>query len=163
MAAEVTVRQATSDDLPAVARVWHGGWADGHLGHVPVELAAHRTRAHFDGLAAARLAHTSVAVSEDRIVGFIVVHDDELEQCYVDRAARGSGVADILIAHGERLVAERFDVAWLAVVEGNARARRFYERSGWRDAGAFDYAAEVEGGSIAVPARRYEKRLKVSA
>ena len=57
------------------------------------------------------------------------------------------------------MIGHRFDRAWLAVAAGNARARRFYERSGWRDAGAFDYAAEIAGGTIAVPCRRYERRL----
>jgi hypothetical protein len=46
-------------------------------------------------------------------------------------------------------------VAWLAVVPGNARARRFYERSGWADDGGFDYVA----GEITVPCRRYVKRV----
>jgi hypothetical protein len=46
-------------------------------------------------------------------------------------------------------------VAWLAVVTGNARARRFYERSGWADDGELDYVAD----GVAVPCRRYVKRL----
>ena len=57
------------------------------------------------------------------------------------------------------MIAGRFDTAWLAVVAGNARARRFYEKSGWHDAGGFDYPAEIKGGTIPVPSRRYEKGL----
>jgi len=45
------------------------------------------------------------------------------------------------------------------VVAGNARALRFYERSGWVDAGAIDYDAPIEGGAIRVACRRYEKRV----
>jgi hypothetical protein len=55
-----------------------------------------------------------------------------------------------------RAIATRFAAGWLAVVAGNARARRFYERNGWRDAGAIDYAAEIRGGTLPVPCRRYE-------
>ena len=52
------------------------------------------------------------------------------------------------------------DVAWLAVVAGNARARSFYERMGWRDEGGFDYEAAVEDGTtVSVPCRRYVKPL----
>ena len=45
----------------------------------------------------------------------------------------------------------------LAVVPGNARARRFYERCGWADGGLFDYAAAVSGGTMDVPCHRYVK------
>lgn len=155
-----SLRPARSDDVSAIARVWHAGWSDGHLGHVPEQLLAHRTRDHFDALAQSRVADTTVAVVGAEVVGFVVVHGDELEQCYVDAASRGSGVAALLIAHAERTIGAGHARAWLAVVGGNARARRFYERSGWHDAGGFDYQAEVEGGVVAVPARRYEKELR---
>jgi ribosomal protein S18 acetylase RimI-like enzyme len=69
-------------------------------------------------------------------------------------------VADALLRHAEQRIAERFATAWLAVVEGNGRARRFYERCGWHDAGCFDYQAEIEGGRLPVRSRRYEKRLQ---
>ena len=73
---------------------------------------------------------------------------------------RGTGVAPRLLSEGERLVAASgFEQAWLAVVAGNMRARRFYERSGWIDEGAFEYLAAGPGGTISVPARRYVKRV----
>jgi hypothetical protein len=68
-------------------------------------------------------------------------------------------VAGPLLRRAEQQIADRFDRAWLAVVAGNGRARRFYERSGWSDAGAFEYAAEITGGTMLVPCRRYEKAL----
>jgi hypothetical protein len=43
---------------------------------------------------------------------------------------------------------------------GNARARRFYQRQGWTDAGPLAYPAEVSGGTVSVLCRRYEKRLR---
>ncbi|HET8645160.1 MAG TPA: GNAT family N-acetyltransferase, partial [Vicinamibacteria bacterium] len=93
------------------------------------------------------------------VVGFVTVIDDEVEQIYVARGARGTDVANALLRHAEEEIAGRYEVAWLAVVTGNARARRFYERNGWQDAGRLDYQAEVAGGTIPVPSRRYEKRL----
>ena len=48
-------------------------------------------------------------------------------------------------------------VLW--VLPGNARARRFYERRGWRDGGLFEHGAPHEGGPIPVPCHRYVKTL----
>ena len=88
--------------------------------------------------------------------GFVMVAGDEVEQVFVDASFRGGGVADALLAEAERLVAAGgHTVAWLAVVPGNARARRFYERSGWADDGGFDYVADA----ITVPCRRYVKQV----
>jgi GNAT superfamily N-acetyltransferase len=100
-----------------------------------------------------------VAVVGSTVVGFVTVHDDELEQLYVAERARGRGVAVALIRCGEARIAERFALAWLAVAVGNARARRFYAREGWSDAGAFDYPAAIEGGTVLVPCHRYEKHV----
>jgi ribosomal protein S18 acetylase RimI-like enzyme len=157
--AGLALRPAVPEDGEAVAAVWHAGWADGHLGHVPRALAAHRTLDDFRRRVPSRLAQTTVAVCDGRVVGFVMLHADEVEQVYVAREARGGGVADALLLHAEQEVARRAPVAWLAVAAGNARARRFYERNGWIDEGPFDYAAEVAGGTMAVPCRRYVKRV----
>jgi ribosomal protein S18 acetylase RimI-like enzyme len=154
-----SLRGATPADVDAIAAVWHAGWRDGHLGHVPAALHPHRTLWHFRERVPPRLRTTTVATIGSAVVGFVVVHDDEIEQVYVAEETRGSGVADALLARGESIIAEGHDRAWLAVVAGNARARRFYQRNGWRDLGAIDYPAETAGGPLSVPCRRYEKRV----
>jgi len=156
----VTLRPAVADDVDAIAEVWHQGWRDGHLGHVPDALLPHRGLVHFRERVPPRIPTTTVATIGATVVGFVTVHDDEAEQVYVAASARGGGVANMLLRHAEQVIAERYDTAWLAVVAGNARARRFYEKSGWRDAGGFDYGAEIRGGTIPVPSRRYEKRVR---
>lgn len=153
------LRAANEDDLEAVAGIWHRGWLDAHLGRVPEALVEHRQPEHFVGLVRKRIPLTTVAIDGDQVVGFVTVHDEEVEQIYVAAAARGGGVADALLRHAEEKIATRGAAAWLAVVAGNTRARRFYERNGWRDGGALEYAAEVSGGTISVPCRRYEKVL----
>jgi ribosomal protein S18 acetylase RimI-like enzyme len=158
-----TLRAATAEDVEAIASIWHSGWRDGHLGHVPDGLLPHRQLADFRARVPPRLGMTTVAIIESRVVGFVTVHDDEIEQLYVAAPARGGGAADALLRHGEKMIAARFDLAWLAVVAGNARARRFYARNGWRDAGAFDYPAETASGTFPVPSRRYEKRVVAGA
>jgi ribosomal protein S18 acetylase RimI-like enzyme len=152
------VRRATTDDVDAIATIWHAGWADGHLGHVPPELVPHRrNKEQFVPRARERVEDTWVAESGGRIVGFVVVKHDEIEQMYVDRTARGTGVAATLLRKGEAEIrGAGHRRAWLAVVPGNQRARSFYARLGWRDAGPIAYQAETTEGPMAVPSHRYE-------
>jgi ribosomal protein S18 acetylase RimI-like enzyme len=154
------LRPATAQDAEAVAAIWHAGWRDGHLGNVPAELIAIRTPESFRTRAAERVADTVVATVGDTVAGFIMVAGAEVEQVYVAAEHRGSGVARLLLAEAERLVAAGgHPRAWLAVVAGNERARRFYARAGWIDEGLFEYAAGFGRGTIAVPAHRYAKAL----
>lgn len=158
--AEITLRPATPQDADAIATVWHGGWRDGHLGNVPEALLPYRELTHFRDRVPARIPHTTVATIGASVVGFVTIHDDEVEQVYVAREARGGGAANALLREAEERIAARHEAAWLAVVAGNARARRFYARNGWVDGGAFDYPAEIPGGTIPVPSHRYVKRLR---
>jgi GNAT superfamily N-acetyltransferase len=155
----ITLRPADAGDAAALAELWHEGWLDGHLGHVPVALHAHRRPADFRARIPARLRSTTVAVADGFVVGFVTVVGDEVEQLYVGRGARGGAVAGALLDHGEALVSTRHDTAWLAVVPGNTRARRFYARRGWRDAGPVDHRADIPGGTMVVPSHRYEKEV----
>lgn len=156
----VMLRQATANDAPKIAEIWHLGWRDGHLGFVPEELVAARHEDSFRIRAAQRVSDTAVAVINGEVAGFVMVVGDEVEQVYVAALHRGTGVADMLMTKAERRVARNgYATAWLAVVAGNARARRFYERRGWSDAGPFNYAAAGEDGPISVPSRRYVKHL----
>jgi GNAT superfamily N-acetyltransferase len=156
-----TLRPGGEADVDAIADIWHRGWRDGHLGHVPAALPPLRGLAQLRARVPARLGTTTVATIGPVVVGFVALHDDEVEQLYVDAAARGTGVAAALLAHGESVIGATHDRAWLAVVPGNARARRFYERCGWSDGGPFDNPAWTPGGAtLAVSCLRYEKRLR---
>src|SRR5215475_8800251 len=157
---QVLLRPASRDDADAIAALWHRGWIDGHLGHVPEALHPYRRLEDFQQRVPPRLGTTTVATLGPEIVGFVTVQGDEVEQLYVAEAARGGGVASLLLRHGEQVIAPRYPSAWLAVAVGNARARRFYERQGWSDAGALDYAAETTAGPVSVPCRRYERAVR---
>ena len=161
---EPTLRFATRGDAVAIARIWHDGWQVAHLGNVPGELIAARTPESFVERAADRAAHadgeakTVVADVGGAVAGFVMVLDDEVEQVYVDAGFRGSAVSPALLAEAERLVAAGgHETAWLAVVAGNTRARRYYERHGWTDGGPFDHHAP---GGIMVPAHRYTNKVR---
>jgi ribosomal protein S18 acetylase RimI-like enzyme len=155
----VLLRAASETDSDDIAHVWHAAWGDGHRGHVPRELLALRTLAHFLSRVPPRISNTTLAIVAERVVGFVSVQDNELEQLFVLAEARGTGAARALLREGERRIAMQFDTAWLSVVAGNQRARRFYAREGWRDDGPIQYSAEIAGGQIVIDTHRYEKRV----
>ena len=153
------IRPATGADMAAVADLWHEGWHAGHAGHVPPGLTAARTLAAFHERTPARVADTTVALAgSGELLGFVMVVGDEVEQVFVGPAARGTGLARDLLAEAERQVAAGgHREAWLAVVVGNARARRFYEKRGWRDEGDLAYEVVADGQRFVSPCRRYVK------
>ena len=156
----VGLRKGIPEDAAGIATIWHSGWHDGHDDRVPRELTEIRTEEAFRARAAERAADMTVAVVDAEVAGFFLVVDDELEQLYVSRTHRGTGIAGALIREAERqIAASGYAKAWLAVAPDNARARAFYERAGWRDEGAFEYEAAGETGPISVPCRRYAKRV----
>ena len=154
------LRRALPEDMARVADIWHQAWHLGHAGHVPDGLTRARTLEAFHERTPPRVADTTVAEVGGAVVGFTMVVGDEVEQLFVAPDHHGSGVAAALLAESERQVAERYDVAWLAVVVGNARARRFYEKHGWTDAGDLPYEVSAAGTTYISPCRRYEKRVR---
>jgi GNAT superfamily N-acetyltransferase len=156
----ITLRRSRHRDVSAVAAIWRAAWLDGHFRLVPPELEKARTPGSFDSRAAGRVGATTVATVEKTIVGFVMVAGDEIEELYVAAEHRGTGVAQELIREAGRQLKERgYASAWLAVVAGNARARRFYERNGWRDDGPIAYPADTDHGTIEIPCHRYTKQL----
>jgi ribosomal protein S18 acetylase RimI-like enzyme len=157
---KVRLRPAGPEDAAAVAAIWQTGWREAHLGNVPAELVAARHEESFRTRAMEHLPDTTVAMVGAELAGFVMVAGDEVEQLYLAARHRGAGVADGLLRHAERSIkAAGHPMAWLAVVPGNARARRFYERMGWTDEGPFDHLAPGGDGPIPVPAQRYVKRI----
>ncbi len=156
----VRLRPAGLDDAATVAEIWRAGWREAHIGNVPAELVAVRTDESFGTRAMESASKTTVAMVGAELAGFVMVAGDEVEQLYVSARHRGAGVADALLSHAERTIkAAGHAMAWLAVVPGNGRARRFYERMGWTDEGPFEHLAPADDGPIPVPAHRYVKRL----
>ncbi len=154
------IAPATENDVERLTSIWHLGWQDGHRGFVPDEVLGERTEADFRRRTRARFGEMQVLRTADDLAGFFIVVEDEVEQIYVGRDHRGSGVAsELLGAAEERIAAAGYAQAWLAVVAGNARARAFYAKQGWTDGGPFPYVAEGRNGPIEVPSHRYEKDL----
>ena len=154
------LRPAVAADTEVIARLWHEGWRDGHLEHAPEQLLKDRTIEMFRARTTDRIDEMTVATVDGIVAGFVIVTDDEVEQVYVDRAFRGRGVARAVLLDGERRVGEQgYAEAWLAVIDGNSRARAFYEREGWVDAGLVEYEVPATDPQLVWDVHRYTKTL----
>ena len=154
------VRDATESELDVLAQIWYDAWQDGHRAVVPPELARVRTFDSFQDRLRAALPTVRAVGAPGRPVGFCMIKDDELYQLFVSAAARGTGVAAVLLADGEaRLAASGVTAAWLACAIGNNRAARFYEKSGWKLVGEVPSRLETIEGVFVLNVWRYEKML----
>jgi ribosomal protein S18 acetylase RimI-like enzyme len=93
------------------------------------------------------------AARDDRWLGFVMVHRTaeppaavvaerpaELERFYVSSDAQGSGLAQRLLADAcARVRAAGHDALWLTVWRHNHRAKRFYEKVGFRHMGVHPF------------------------
>jgi ribosomal protein S18 acetylase RimI-like enzyme len=154
------VRSPEQSDIGALTLIWYDGWQDAHARILPAELARLRTRESFKERLEARLADVRVMGPVGAPLGFCMLKGDELYQLYVSPEARGTGVAKVLAAEAEdRLCKNGVKTAWLACAIGNDRAARFYEKCGWRRAGAVVIEVETSEGPFPLEVWRYEKRL----
>jgi hypothetical protein len=132
--------------------MWAAATVDGSVAILAgVSLAAAGTGAVF--VVASATALGQVSVSEGGLASGIVSTFHEFG------AALGAAVvSSLVLRHAEAVIGQGGRrIAWLAVVAGNARARRFYAKLGWRDRGPFTYQAQTATGTVPVPAHRYER------
>ena len=157
------VRPADAGEIDHLAQLWHDAWHGSHAALAPAELVRLRTLASFRDRLAVMLPNISVAGPPGAPLGFCAIRNDELYQLFVSSQAHGTGVAAALIADAEaRLAARGVELAWLACAIGNNRAARFYEKSGWRNAGTFVIMSDTSNGPFPLDQWRFEKRLTPS-
>ena len=143
------IRPAVEDDAPALAAVHVRAWQwayrgqlpDAYLDDLPRQTA--QREAMWRGIAG-RSAGWPVRVAErdGRVLGFCHTAPDrgggapetaELLSIYLEPDAVGTGVGAALLRDAlEDMRARGYREAVLWVLESNERARRFYERFGWR-------------------------------
>ncbi|MEU6467931.1 GNAT family N-acetyltransferase [Streptomyces massasporeus] len=168
------IREMTLADCEGVAEVRVGGWRSAYRGLVPqsyldglsVEEDAERRRTHLtqgDG----RVVNLVAEGTGGEIVGWachgpyrdgeVLTGDAELYAIYVhpDQVGRGVGRA-LLTESVARCRAAGHGRLLLWVLKENDRARRFYERAGFRADGA-EEPFEVDG--VTVPEVRYTRSL----
>lgn len=161
----VTLRPAVPADAEGIARVRSRGWQSGYAHLMPAEFLAgmdarlprmtERVRSWL--VPAPTPRGMFVAIDADGVVGFVNVGayrigqtDENLDPgvgevyaLYVDPAVWGLGVGTTLLDAGVRwLTTRQMSPVRLWVLEGNARARAFYERRG--------FAADGEVSTISI-------------
>jgi GNAT superfamily N-acetyltransferase len=159
--ADWTIRAARRKDAEGFVRAHEAAWdAVGLVEQRLSDIAPfeQRARAFEDGLAkAGDNAQVWIAERDGEIVGLVTCTQErgtgELRDLYVVPEAWGSGVAAALHETALRWMRNRADEAILWVGEANARARRFYEREGWRADG------EGRASSLGPPELRYRLPL----
>ncbi|WP_424941987.1 GNAT family N-acetyltransferase [Aliiroseovarius crassostreae] len=128
------IRAVVTEDILPLAHLWHHQWMRAHADYVPKELTLLRTETDFQRRLRAfgQAARTIGPIGAP--VGFCAIDGAELDQIYVDQTASGTGIADLLLADGERRIAASGHThARLACVKENLRAQRFYSRNGWEE------------------------------
>ena len=154
------IRPAEDADLAPLAHLWWSGWNDAHAAILPEALARLRTLESFEDRLRAALPDVRAMGPPGGPLAFHLIKDDELYQFYVSEAARGTGVAAALMADAEAALAARgVETAWLACAIGNARAARFYEKSGWRMTRVENVPTQTSAGLFPLEVWRYEKRV----
>lgn len=136
-ASDVLLRPAELADLPALVDVQYAGAMQG-LAHIFPQDAYPFPRAAIQARWASEIADPAVDVYviepvTGRLGGFAALRDNELLHFGTAVDTWGSGLA--AAAHDqlvERLAATGASQAQLRVFEENRRARRFYEKQGWR-------------------------------
>jgi GNAT superfamily N-acetyltransferase len=155
----VNVRRAELADARAIAEVHVRTWQAAYRHAFPAEVLEGLSVDDREDLARRLLERWSeviwVAEAESRIVGFAAVGPSRTEEgsgelyaIYVLPEAWGTGAGPGLMAEAKDWFArEGYATAMLWVLADNPRARRFYEREGWRVEGTrLDtiYGVEVE-------------------
>jgi GNAT superfamily N-acetyltransferase len=168
----VATRPPTPDDADALGLVHVRAWQAAYGDVMPREfLAGLSVERRADGWRrwlADPPADCALVIGtlDDEAVGFVMYGrdrdaepggDGELWVLNVHPDAWGTGVGAALVtAAHDGLAGDGFRRAVLWVVPGNARARRFYERHGWRADGAY---REVDMDGVTVPEVRYARDL----
>lgn len=165
------IRPALPEDALAVARVHVRSWQAGYRTLLPDEFldnlrpeerAARYDFSHTDS----QKPFTLLAESDGVIVGLATTSPardadcagmGELLALYVEPARWGTGVGrQLAVAARRRLMSQGFAEAVLWMLEGNARADRFYRNDGWLPDGSQRHDT-VWG--ITLPEIRYRRRL----
>jgi GNAT superfamily N-acetyltransferase len=151
--ATVIVREARLEDAEAMARA-HAASASAAYGRdEDLERRTRRWREVFDEPE----SRPYLAEVEGRVVGVLSVGSSELYAIYVHPDWWGKGVGQALLDKAEALLGETCDEAELTVLVGNSRARRFYERNGWRFA---EQVVEPHFGGELTEVCKYRRRFR---
>jgi 2-amino-4-hydroxy-6-hydroxymethyldihydropteridine diphosphokinase len=162
---QIRIERAGPADAEAIARAHTASSEAAYRGHAPADPnGLDRRRRMWNEILADPANHTYVAREAGRIVGVLNLGaaraDDaagEVRVLYVRPAWWGSGAGQRLMDRAHRELAADHDEAVLTVLEANSRARRFYERNGWR---LDELLVEPHFGGRPTRVARYRRSLR---
>lgn len=158
----MNVREATDEDVMAIAQIHVAGWRTSYRGILPASLlegltVEERMTLWSDGIRGIGVS-TFVATNGARVVGFARICPPraiaappadaaEISHLYVDPALQGHGAGRMLLEHSLQEAQDRgYQSAILWVLAENHRARKFYESFGFVPDGAQRTDPEFLGG-----------------
>ncbi|HKZ14455.1 MAG TPA: GNAT family N-acetyltransferase [Solirubrobacterales bacterium] len=163
----VELREARSGDELPVAELHVRSWQEAYRGLMPAEFLAGldprdragRYRFEAEEGPTMLLAVIAEGAPGEALLGFVsfgrsrdedLPDHGEIRALYVDPDRHRGGVGRLLMAEARRrLAADGYAEAFLWVLDGNDRAREFYEREGWvadgaqREENVYDIASNV--------------------
>jgi ribosomal protein S18 acetylase RimI-like enzyme len=149
----VELRDARRGDEPAVAELHVRSWQEAYRGLMPDEFLDRldpRDRAERYGFESSEKGAPTTVLAivggEERFAGFVTFgasrdgdlpDHGEIAALYVDPDRYGGGIGRLLMAEARRrLIDLEYTEAFLWVLQGNDRARGFYESEGWSPDGS---------------------------
>ena len=156
-----TPRRAEPNEIGPTTDMWHDIWQETQAPFVPDDLIRLRTKDDFHARLIQMADRLRVIGPEGAPFGLCVIDEDQLDQLYVARPARGTGAAKALLQDGEnRLLATGTTHAHLDCLIENTAARRFYTRHGWQETGIESVAPKTSTGIFRIDCMVLEKRLE---
>ena len=127
------VRRAEAADIPALAVIAERSYRAAFQEILEESVLAERDAAFFSARFASAWPRMLVALSDDTLLGFLLMTDGHIDMLFMDPGASGQGAGARLLHEAEALGART-----LECFRDNHGARRFYERHGWRVANAYE-------------------------
>ena len=170
---DLVIRAARDDDARQIAAIHVRSWQWAYRDFLPEAflegLSVERRAGHWQRWLAEANPRRQLwlAQERERVVGFVAAgpardpdadaETGEILALYLERGVVGTGVGRALCTHAvDRLRRDGFRVATLWILVSNDRARRFYERSGWRADGA---KKTGEWSGVVLREERYRRQL----
>lgn len=166
------ILSATLEDCRAIAQVhvasWRSAYRDMLSSEYLASLSVADREAMWRRMVERQPSHLLIARTEGEVIGFVAFGTSHDEDAPADRAeiyaiyvraaswSTGAGRRLLLEALG-RIAAEGYASVGLWVIDGNARAIRFYERAGFVCHAGSRKAVEI--GGIALDELRYLRHI----
>ncbi len=151
-----TIRKATDFDKAAVLALGRNTvdvYERTHLGDEMADNYIHSGAC--DRALSAIYDNATVILDDDRVIGFLFTHENEIQGLSVDPLYWGKGIAQKLVAYASQHLFKGYDQIQLECFVTSPRANRFYQKMGFVNCGV----VEGEGGNRTLYKRNIAGKL----